>query len=349
MAKPERQVGGVRFEGDLHDAWRANLWLRTAIRVLMRLSRFAAPDADELYRGVAEIDWSRFIRPDDTLAVLAQSRDSALLHSRFVAQRVKDAIVDQLRERHGRRPSVDRENPDHRVHVHLYRDRATVSVDTSGESLHRRGWRRHQGRAPLPETLAAGMVLLSQWDQRAPVLDPFCGSGTILIEAALLAAHIPAGSFREFGFERWPGHDERAWKRIVSEALEQRVTPRKLRLIGTDIDSERIEQARENAAAAGVAEMIELERADARAFAPRPGWNAWVIANLPFGERVGDIRKLRPLLRDFGAALRTHGAGCRYALLSGDEGLADELALEPAQRIALLHGGIETQLLLGEA
>ena len=207
LAKSECQVGGVRFEGEVADGWRANLWLRTAVRVLQRVARFPALDGDALYDGVAGVEWSRFVTPAGTLVVDAQARASALDHTQFIAQRVKDAVVDQLRARSGQRPSVDKDDPDLRIHLHLYRDRATLSVDTSGASLHKRGWRRYQGPAPLSETLAAAIVLLSGWDRRAPLLDPFCGSGTILVEAASLAAGLAPGRFRRFGFERWPNHD----------------------------------------------------------------------------------------------------------------------------------------------
>src|SRR5438105_4948511 len=179
LSKVERQVGGVRFEGTSRDAWRANLELRTAVRVLRKLARFEARDESALYAGVASLDWSRFLRPDGRLRVDAHSKESALEHTLFVEQRTKDAIVDALRAQHGTRPSVDLEDPDLGVYVHLFRDRCTVLVDTSGDSLHKRGWRKFQGRAPLAETLAAAVVLASGWDRRAPLLDPFCGSGTI--------------------------------------------------------------------------------------------------------------------------------------------------------------------------
>lgn len=352
LPRAEPQTGGLRFEGTLEDAWLANLHLRTAVRVLLRLSRFAAPDADALYRGVAAVDWSRYLRPDGVLWVDAQVRESALDHSRFVAQRVKDAIVDRLRTTGGVRPSVDREGADLRVHLHLYRDRATLSLDTSGESLHKRGWRRAQGRAPLAETLAAAVVLASQWDRRAPLLDPFCGSGTILVEAGLYASETPPGAFRSFGFERWPGHDAAAWARAREEALARRALPQKLRILGQDHDAERVAAARANVATAGLDGLVEVEIGDARRFAPRRGWNAWIVTNPPYGERVGDERALEPLYREFGARLREHCAGYRLALLSGNPRLTRALDLPEGggrlRRVALRNGAIACELLLGE-
>jgi putative N6-adenine-specific DNA methylase len=213
LARIERQVGGVRFEGGIEDAWRANLNARTAVRILLRLARFEAASADALYAGASAVDWGRFLRPDGTFRVDAHSNESALDHTLFVEQRVKDAVADAFRARHGARPSVDLEDPELSIRVHLFRDRCTLSVDTSGESLHKRGWRRFQGRAPLAETLAAGIVLLSGWDRRSPLLDPFCGSGTVLIEAAWIAGGVPPGHLRKrYGFERWIGHDAARWR-----------------------------------------------------------------------------------------------------------------------------------------
>ncbi|MEW6072012.1 MAG: THUMP domain-containing protein [Planctomycetota bacterium] len=346
LARPERQVGGVRFEGSLAEAWRANLELRTAIRVLLRLARFPARDGDELHRAVAAVDWSEHLGPDGTLAVDAQTSESRLDHSRYVEQRVKDAIVDRLRREHGRRPAVHRDDPDLRVHLHLWRDRATLSLDTSGASLHKRGWRVDQGRAPLAETLAAGIVLLAGWDRRAPLLDPFCGSGTILVEAALFAAQIAPGLFRaRFGFERWPGHDAAACAALREELRRRAVPLPRGRLRGADLDPARIEGARRNAAAAGVEAAIELAVGDAAQFAPRRGWNAWVVTNPPYGERIGEEDELLPLYRELGARLRERCAGYRVAIFSGNPRLARALALEPIARHPLTNGALACELL----
>ena len=351
LSRLERQVGGVRFEGTLSDAWRANLWLRTAVRVLARLERFQARDADALFEGASAVDWSRYLAPEGTLWVDAQTRESALDHSRFVEQRVKDAIVDQLRAKHGARPSVSRDDPSLRVHVHLWRDRVTLSLDTSGESLHKRGWRRHQGRAPLSETLAAAVVLASGWDGRSPLLDPFCGSGTLLVEAAWIASGTPPGHLRRFGFERWPGHDAAGWNRVLADARAAARPRNKLVLWGGDLDAERLEQARENLAAAGVENRVQLEIQDARDFAPRAGWNGWVVTNPPYGERVGARggagASLDQLYRDFGARLRESCAGYHLALLSGNPACEEQLALTGLERMALTNGAIECQLLHG--
>jgi putative N6-adenine-specific DNA methylase len=262
-------------------------------------------------------------------------------------------VVDRFRERTGERPSVDKESPDLALRVHLVRDRCALLLDTTGSSLHKRGWRRFQGPAPLAETLAAGLLFLSGWDRRSPLLDPFCGSGTILVEAALLAAGRPPGAFRgAFAFERWPGHDAGPFASLRAELSLPRPLPPKLVLRGSDADARQIEGARENLAAAGVEDGVELEVKPARDFAPRKGWNGWIVTNPPYGERVGDARALQTLYRDFGARLREHAPGYHLALLTGGEQggepLADALDLLELERRPLLNGALKCVLLTGE-
>lgn len=348
LAKVERQVGGVYFEGEMRDSWRANLWLRTAVRVLMRLVRFEATTSDELYAGVQSVDWSRFLRPEGSLSVDAHSSESQLDHTLFIAQRAKDAIVDALRTSRGVRPAVDKDEPDLGVYVHLFRNRCTVLVDTSGASLHKRGWRVFQGRAPLSETLAAAVVMLSEWDRRAPLVDPFCGSGTILIEAALLASAIAPGSFRTFGFERWIGHDAKAWKKVREDAQKLARVPGKLILRGRDRDPSAVAGALENARAAGLEGRIELEVGDALEIEWKRGWNAWIVSNLPYGERVSDARAAQALQRSLGEKLREQCGGYHVALLGLEGSTARDLALPGARATPLANGGLECELVTAE-
>jgi 23S rRNA G2445 N2-methylase RlmL len=346
LARVERQVGGVRFEGTLRDGWRANLRTRFGVRVLLRLARFEAADGDALHAAASQVDWGRFLRPDGTFRVDAQSSESALDHTLYVQQRVKDAVADSFRARAGVRPSVDLEDPDLSIHVHLHRDRCTISADTSGDSLHKRGWRRFQGRAPLAETLAAAVVALSGWDRRSPLLDPFCGSGSILVEAALLAGGVAPGSLgRRFGFERWLGHDAAAWRSLVDAARAEVRFPSRLILRGSDADRAAVEGARENVRAAGLEGRIELEVADLDAFRPKPGWNAWIVTNPPYGERVGRAADLGPLYRRFGAILRDRCAGYHVALLSGNPALASVIGIGPDRRTRLMNGSLACELL----
>jgi putative N6-adenine-specific DNA methylase len=345
LSKVERQVGGVYFEGTLADALRANLWLRTAIRVLMRVARFEAADADALYAGARTVEWERFVRADGTLIVDAHTSSSALDHSLFIEQRVKDAIVDHLREKHGTRPTVAKENADLGVYAHIFRDRCTLLVDTSGESLHKRGWRTFQGRAPMAETFAAALVLLSRWDRRAPLIDPFCGSGTVLIEAAMIARNMAPGLYRErFGCERWPGHDAKLGEKLRAQARAA-ATPSKTRLIGRDIDAKTIEGAKENLRAAGLADAVELEHGNALDFEPRKGWGAWIVSNPPWGERIGEDRDVARLYREFGSWLRQNAAGFHVALLVQSGAISHELGLKSAESTRVLNGGIDCTIL----
>jgi len=346
LPKLEQQTGGVYFEGTLADAARANLWLRTAVRVLMRLSRFQAAAADELFRGASAIDWSRFLKPEGKLVVAAHSNESVLDHTLFVEQRVKDAICDQFREKTGKRPSVDKDAPDLGVHVHLFRDRCSLLVDTSGESLHKRGWRHYQGRAPLAETLAAAVVLDSGWDKRSPLVDPMCGSGTILVEAAWLAMGIAPGSLRErFAFERWKEWEPALSAKMRADAKKSEQRSAKLILRGIDMDKETLEGAQTNLESAGVADKVELERGRAETYEYKRGWNAWIASNPPYGERIGDERELEGLFARYGARLRERCGGWHATLLSGNPKLTQALGLK-AQRVrAVQNGAIACELL----
>jgi 23S rRNA (guanine2445-N2)-methyltransferase / 23S rRNA (guanine2069-N7)-methyltransferase len=212
--------GGVHFGAQLADAYRACLWSRIALRVLEPLAEFACPHEDALYDGVRRIDWTRVLDAQRTLAVRAACRSSRLTHTQYIAQRSKDAVVDQLREKLGARPSVDRQDPDVQLFVHLLKDHATVYLDYSGDSLHAHGFRAQQGAAPIKETLAAALVRYSGWDRESPLVDPMCGSGTLLLEAGLWAARRAPGLARgDFGFERWADFDEAA--RTTIEQLRE--------------------------------------------------------------------------------------------------------------------------------
>ena len=349
LGKPEGQPGGVSFTGTMRDAWRANIWLRTASRVLLRVGRFPAADPSALYAGARAVDWTPYVLPRGTLAVQARLGNSALDHGLFVAQKVKDAVVDSFRDLSGHRPSVDLGDPDLRIHAHIFRDRCTLLVDTSGDPLHQRGWRRFSGKASLKENLAAGLVLASGWDGRSPLLDPFCGSGTILVEAASIAAGTPPGVLRKrYAFERWPGHHAGPFIVVRDEARAAGKLPAKLILKGADASREVVEGARENLRSAGLAERIEIEVAAARDFLPRPGWNAFVVTNPPYGERVGSKDELRGVYRSFGRVLRERCGGFTAAILTGNRELAADLRLTGAAEHPMKNGPIDCRLLVKE-
>jgi 23S rRNA (guanine2445-N2)-methyltransferase / 23S rRNA (guanine2069-N7)-methyltransferase len=329
---------GVSFAGTLEVAYRACMWSRTASRILLTLSTIGAADDRALYDGVRTVRWRDHVGPDQTIAVDAPG----------VALKVKDAIVDQIREESGRRPSVNTEAPDVRVNVHLHAGQATLSIDLSGESLHRRGWRAAGVEAALKENLAAAILLLADWPRRAvenlPLVDLMCGSGTLPIEAALMAADVAPGLGRQrFGFSRWRGHDAAAWKRIVDEA-RARKRPIGAPLFGFDQDARAINVARDNARRAGVADAIDF-RVGALADAAPPTETAGIVVmNPPYGERLGETAALGPLYEQIGAILRHRFTGWNAFVLASNPELQKRIALRAAKKHVLFNGAIECRL-----
>ncbi|GFO62851.1 THUMP domain-containing protein [Geomonas paludis] len=338
------ESGGVRFAGGMEAAYRANLWLRTASRVLMTLAEFPCESPEELYRGVRAVSWERFLTPALTLAVDCNLRDSALTHSGFVALKTKDAIVDALRDHYGSRPSVDTKDPDLRVNVRLFKNRCTLSLDLSGEPLDRRGYRLDRHEAPLKENLAAALVELSGWDGSIPLVDPMCGTGTIAIEAALKALRIPPGLNRRFGFQRWQGFDRALWDRIVAEAragmLERLPAP----VQGTDLSHSAVGMAAQNAKRAGVLEHLVLGRLPMAELTVPPGPGVLII-NPPYGKRLGEQEALRPLYKEIGDTLKQRCKGYTAYLFTGNLELAKSVGLKATRRMVLYNGPIECRLL----
>jgi putative N6-adenine-specific DNA methylase len=341
----ESSPGLLAFKGKREDAWRACLWLRAGRRVLQPVGTFSAPDAKALHQGALEFPWEDLVGPDRTFAVEASVRDSAFNHSGFVALKVKDAIADRVRAEVGRRPDVDRSNPDVSVVVHVARGRADVSLDLSGP-LHKRGYRARSVAAPLKETLAAGILLMVGYDGASPLVDPFCGSGTLCIEGALIATRTAPGLLRQppFGFQRWPGFDEARWKQILTDAESQRRrAPFPIR--GSDVDPSAIRAADENAEWACVERVAKFRRADARTFSPPQGPPGLIATNPPYGDHVGEGEDLAGLYRAFGDALKQRCPGWRAALLTGSPALAKTIGLRPKRRIPLFNGPMECRLL----
>ncbi|MGH8146931.1 MAG: bifunctional 23S rRNA (guanine(2069)-N(7))-methyltransferase RlmK/23S rRNA (guanine(2445)-N(2))-methyltransferase RlmL [Rhodanobacteraceae bacterium] len=352
-AQAHEALAGVRFEGSLETAYRACLESRLASRVLMPLAEFDVADADALYQGVRAIDWSQHMAPDATLAIDASGSAGSVTHSVFAAQKAKDAIVDQCRERFDTRPDVQPERPAVRLNLRLHKGRATVSLDLSGEPLHRRGWRREQGEAPLKENLACAMLLRARWPeiyaQGGGLVDPMCGSGTLLIEAAWMAADVAPGLEREyFGLLGWRGHDEALWQRLRDEARERALEGlRGLRacFFGSDSDSRMIAIATHNLQTAGVAGFVVLAKHDvAHLQRPETFATGLAITNPPYGERMGDLSTLPDLYRTFGDRLRADFAGWHAALLTSERELERALGLTADKRYVLYNGAIECAL-----
>jgi putative N6-adenine-specific DNA methylase len=341
-AKPGK--GGVAFSTDRAGLYRANLWLRTASRVLVQLANFPCSSPAELYAGVHAIPWQELITPDMTLAVDCSLRDSALTHSGFVALKTKDAVVDRIREACGSRPNVDTASPDVRINVHLHKNVCTISLDSSGDSLDRRGYRLERNEAPLRETLAAAVVALSGWDGSIPLADPMCGSGTIPVEAALMAAHIPPGLHRQFGFQRWLDFDTVLWNGICA-AAEEGISRLPVGLItGYDLDSRALLLAGRNASKAGLEGQIHFFHAALQEFRPE-GDKGVVILNPPYGKRLGEDDDLRELYCQIGDVMKKYCRGWTGFVLTGNLELAKYIGLKASRRYVLYNGAIECRLL----
>jgi putative N6-adenine-specific DNA methylase len=338
--------GGVSFRGDLGTLYRANLWLRTAIRVLRPVLEAPVTSPDELYQAVQSVDWSQHLTPEHTLAVDCNVRDSQLTHSHYAALKTKDAICDQFVARYGRRPNVDVEQPLIALNLHIHQDRAVLSLDSSGESLHKRGYRPIQTRAPLNEALAAGLVLQTGWKSDTPFVDPLCGSGTLAIEAAWIALRRPPGlTRRRFGFMGWLDYDVRLWTDLRDEARhgvhKRLVAP----ILGADIRKDAIAFATSNGAAAGVGHLLHFHVQDVRDFRPPSGPPGVILCNPPYGERIGEEKELIGLYRTLGEVLRERCDGWQAFVFTGNARLARQLGMKPAEQLHLFNGRIPCRLL----
>ena len=335
--------GSVSFRGDERALVRANLWLRAASRVLLTLAEGPAGGRQALYELAAAIAWEELVAPGQTVVVDVAGRGSGFASAGFAALTVKDALVDRIRARRGNRPDVDRDDPDVRVHLHLAGERAALALDGTGEPLAHRGYRPRGGPAPLSESLAAGVLSLAGYDGSQPLVDPMCGTGTIAIEAALVATRSAPGLHRRFASERWRFLSA-ALLREEREVARARRRPARQPVVASDRDPRAVSAARHNAAAAGVAEVVRVERRELAALEP-PGPGALIVANPPYGVRLGDAGALPELYRVLGDTLKARGAGCTAWLLVGEPELARRIGLRPQRRIVLFNGPIECRLL----
>ncbi|MBQ6454332.1 MAG: bifunctional 23S rRNA (guanine(2069)-N(7))-methyltransferase RlmK/23S rRNA (guanine(2445)-N(2))-methyltransferase RlmL, partial [Coriobacteriales bacterium] len=345
---------GVAFFGDLEAGYRACLWSRTASRVLLMIDRIDAADADALYAGAKAIAWERHLSVDSSFAVDASGTNDALRNTQYTGMRLKDALCDRFRELEGRRPNVDSAHPDVLINVALRGQRATVSIDLAGGSLHRRGYRKpgKQAAAPLKEALAAGMLLLADWPRIAreggALLDPFCGSGTLCIEAALIAGDVAPGILRpHWGFEGWAQHDAALWERLLDEADARAEAGRAQipPIMGSDIDPAAIQLAQDCVNRAGLAGCITLSVQDACDLqAPAGVKPGLIVCNPPYGERMSSRAQLPALYAGFASCVRSRFDGWQLAIISSDPALDSGLGMEPQQLIPLFNGRIESPL-----
>ncbi|NJN30402.1 MAG: RNA methyltransferase [Synechococcales cyanobacterium RM1_1_8] len=337
---------GVAFEGDRELLYRVNLWARLPFRILQQLDVFPCGNADDLYRGIKGIDWQRYLDPGCTLAVTATGKNSELNHSHFTALQVKNAIVDQQQEQWGERSNVDIDQPDVRINIHIRHQQCTVSLDSSGDSLHRRGYRPAMGDAPLKESLAAALIQLSGWTPDQAFFDPLCGSGTLPLEASLMALKMAPGLFRDrFGFETWPDFDRELMERLIAEAEAGQLDQPPAYIGGSDGNADILEQARANARDCGVAQQVEfqLKALDA---VEAPAQSGLLICNPPYGERIGGSpEELAEFYRLLGNVLKQRFKGWTAFVLSGNKDLARNIRLKSTQRIPVNNGGLSCQLM----
>lgn len=353
-AQSTRQtVAGVYAEGDLEFAYRVCLWSRLINRVLLVLLEAQAPTADDLYTQVQSINWLEHLRPSGSLLIDFTGRNQAINNTHFGALKVKDAIVDQIRTQTGARPDIERNQPDLRVNVHVQREQLTVAIDLSGDSLHRRGYRQQAGEAPMKENLAAAVLIRAGWnesDERV-LLDPMCGSGTLLIEGAMMRADIAPGLYRRrFGFDRWPGHVSSVWKTLHDEAVSRRQTGLEqldIKAIGFDADDKVLAKARENIRRAGLESFITVSQNRVEELkCPQGEQSGLVITNPPYGERLGDVQQLMSLYRDLGRQLKASFGGWKAAVFTANPDLGKVMKLRAEKVYKLFNGALPAQLLL---
>lgn len=334
-------AGGALFSGSWESCYRLNLWSRVASRVLWRVAEFSYRSENDVYAAAKAVDWPRYFAVERSIRVNVTAHKSPLKSLEFATLRIKDAVCDRFRDVLGRRPDVDRATPDVRVHCYLEEEKGILYLDTSGEPLFKRGWRAAGGEAPLRENLAAGIVMLSGWEPGEALLDPMCGGATLLVEAAAMARGRAPGARRSFAFEHLAAFDARRWQALKDESSEPR--PETLQLFGSDSDPRALAAARRNLAAAGVERWVRLEQADVLGRAA-PAPEGVMLANPPYGERMGSEEELARFYPKLGDALKKNFAGWRCHIFTADLRLPKLIRLQPSKRTPLWNGALECRL-----
>lgn len=326
----------VSFVGDQEMMYKANFHLRTAIKILKPIAEFEVTNRDELYDHAKEIPWTNYLALGKSFAIDATVQSEMFVNSMFASLRVKDAIADQFREATGKRPSVNSDDPDIRINVHLMNNHCTLSLDSSGDSLHKRGYRIGQGEAPINEVLAAGMIMLTGWHGEKDFFDPMCGSGTLLIEAAMIAKGIPPGMYRKsFGFEQWPDFNEKLFAEIYNGEYEKEFEGK---IYGSDISPMDIALAKANVKNASLSKVIELQVQDFINSEP-PFANGIIITNPPYGERMKP-QSITELYASVGNTLKNKFAGFEAWIITSSEDGLKSIGLKPAKKIDLYNGAL---------
>ncbi len=339
-------TGGVYFSGDITTCYKANLWLRSASRVLMELSSFKADTPEKLYGQTKRIPWGELFRINQTFAVFANVRDSKITHSGFTALKVKDAIADTFRMFYGSRPNIDSKDPDVKIFVRLLNDECSINIDTSGDSLHKRGYRTDKNEAPLRETLAAAILLLAGYDGSTPLVDFMCGSGTLPIEAGMIAKNIAPGLKRKnFGFLRLLSYNKRAWLKVITDAETRVRSAAQYPIYASDISKKNIEITKSNARRAEIRDSITITRSDLKNTTKKTT-SGIVVINSPYGERldaVGD-EKLEELYEAIGDTLKTKYTGYDAYIFTGNLEMIKKVGLKATTKHSLFNGPIDCRL-----
>ncbi len=344
LGAQEVEIGtrAVSFKGDKGFMYKANLSLRTALKILKPIYYFRATNDQNLYKGIQSMDWSKYLNANQTFVIDTTIHSDNFKHSQFVSQKSKDAIVDQFRERTGVRPSIDKDFPDLRINIHIDRDQVSVALDTSGDSLHHRGYRTATNIAPINEVLAAGMILLSGWDGQSDFLDPMCGSGTILAEAAMIACNIPANINRkEFAFEKWNDWDNDLFDQIV-DSLLKRTREFHHTIKGYDKAPSAVNKAKDNIANANLIEYITIEQKNFFDTQKETTGPLHMLFNPPYGERL-DI-ELERFYREIGDTMKQHYPGTNAWFITGNLEALKFVGLKPSRKIKLFNGSLEARL-----
>lgn len=336
---------GVHFQGDKELLYRVNLWSRIIFRVLVPIDEIKSYNAEQLYKSVYNLDWEEYFQPDNTFAVNCTGSNKNLNHTHFSALQIKNAIVDRQRKKTGKRSNIDVENPDILINAHIEGNRCILSLDSSGGSLHRRGYRPAMGLAPLKETLAAAILDLAEWNPNIPFLDPLCGSGVLPIEAALKGLNIAPGLYRkQFGFESWKDFDRSLWHQILTDAKEGQLSQLPAPIFGSDRDAEIIQQARINAQFCRLEKHIQLLQKDLSQI-EAPAKSGIIICNPPYGKRIGDVEELGGFYKLLGDVFKQGFKGWTAYILTGNKELAKQIGLKTSRRIPIYNGSIPCTLL----
>lgn len=332
----------VSFTGDKSIMYKANYLTRTSLRILKEIARFNVTGQVSLYEGVKNIDWSQYLNVDQTFAIDSFCNQGPFNNTMFISLKAKDAIVDQFREKFNKRPSIDKDYAQVRIDIHIYKEECVILLDSSGTSLHKRGYRINQVAAPLKESLAAGLIMLSGWDKKSTFIDGMTGSGTFAIEAALMAKNVPAGYFRkEFGFENWIDFDRDLWNQIVIEG-EKQIVPLECKIIGLDTNREAVKIARENTKEAGLRGEVEILNESFFNYTP-PEEPGTVFLNPPYGERLEMGDDMIGFYKEIGDALKKNFSGYTAWVISSNLVALKNIGLKPSRRIPVFNGALESK------